>query len=1112
MQKVLNKVSDFFHNLWSKETFRAFVYIFVLVIGCLSIRGAQNNFTLPMTGDYTMQTYAFYSQGYKIFWEFVKTGEYPLFDFSNFLGANYLGTQSFYYVFSPLFYILCLCPAKYLYQGIFFHMAFKYALGGFFMYLLLRKYFHVSFKMSWLGGFIYALSGWSLFYIWFHFGDVMAFFPLFIMGIERVLKERKGGLLTISTFLCGMANYFFFINFVIFGVFYALYRWIYIYGINKKRGFGIKERWGVLLQGILFAACGALMAGICIFPSLNVAMASNRAKKSDMFVLSLLETIFVNPSNVDGIKLGEMKAFKDIISFSNIETILNLLFVWPDVIWSGESFGPGNINIGYILSSWLFMNTNCWDNILFNQSSLDNSIGGMFITTPLTMLLIPSIVRVFKTKRPWAIFGVIAGLIIPFLPITMHAAFAFTSLYGRWQIWIVLVGIIFIIPTLDRFEEVDRRLISVNLIFNYLLAAAAFTIAIDAKKLPTDYLKEFLGMEIPGMILIAIAELIVMFVVWAIYRCRFIKAPLVKNIAIVIVIIEIAASTISTVEQKGYHKWENFYLSQPQHEELNELVAEIKENTPGEFYRMGNTESTRSIPNLPSELNYKGAATFNSTYDSELDDFIERAKLSYAGSWMMGNHEKRYWLDQYIGTKYYIIDKTDKNNDNSEFYRDQTLQYDGRQSLKEEKQEYKLNMPWNYERVIEGQYYDVYENKDFIGIGYTVDNYMLSASATKSKSATYYDDLYTNTAIIENDDAEMMASKKVAKKKATYNDDFELFSRKEWDCYFSPREDQSKKVTGEIGRQEFKLEGGTDFTQDEISKHLDGKFFHRRWNDWYYGDKIILKLKDGATKLADKATEDNVCYVNFNFKFGPRVLISFYNGDKLITQDAHSNPHVSLYAPNYERKFQRGFYLDQPADKIIIEFISDIQFSQMFLSKKLPSYSSSTQGYTFDIKYAYQEDIQKKQDEINAKTFKNVVYKNNKFTFTGNHSESKIAVTNIPFDPGWSLKINGEDADIFKVNGGFVGFITPTGEVSYELKYFTPKLKTGLISTGVGLIMFIALFFVYRRKKSDVLALENAEMLPILNDMEEKENKYFKSVNNKINDLIKKIKNNIFEK
>ena len=1112
MQKVISKVVNFFHNLWAMETFRAFVYIFVLVVGCLSIRGAQNNFTLPMSGDYTMQTYAFYSQGYKIFWEFVRTGQYPLFDFSNFLGANYLGTQSFYYVFSPLFYLLCLCPTDYLYQGIYFHMAFKFALGGFFMYLLLRKYFHVSFKMSWLGGFIYALSGWSLFYIWFHFGDVMAFFPLFIMGIERLLKERKGGLLALGTFLCAMANYFFFVNFVIFGIFYALYRWIYIYGINKKRGFGIKERWGVLLQGVLFAASGALMAGICIFPSLYVAMGSNRSTKSDGFVLSLLQTIFVNPSNVDGIKLGEMKTFKDIISVANIEALLKLLFVWPEQIWAGEGFGPGNINIGYILSSWLFMNTNCWDNILFNQSSLDNSIGGMFITTPLTMLLIPSIVRVFKTKRPWAIFGVLAALIIPFLPITTHAAFAFTNLYGRWQIWIVMVGIIFIMPTLDRFEEVDRRLISVNLIFNYLLAAAAFTIAIDANKLPTDYLQKFLGMEIPGLVLIAIAELIVMFIVWFIYRCKFIKAPLVKNIAIVIVVIEIAASTISTLEQKGYHQWENYYLSQPQHEELEDLVAEIKEENPEEFYRIGNTESTRSIPNMPSELNYNGSATFNSTYDSELDDFIERGKLSYAGSWMMGNHEKRYWLDQYIGTKYYIIDKNDKNNDNYEAYRDLTIDYDGRQSLKEEKQEYNLNLSWNYEKVIEGEYYDVYENKNFIGIGYTVDDYILSSSVGKSKAATFYDELYTNTAIIENDDADMIASAKVAKKKATYKDSFKLFSRKEWDCYFSPREDQSKKVTGVAGRQEFKLEGGTSFTQAEISKYLDTQFFHRRWNEWYYGDKIILKIKDGNEKLAANATPDNMCYVNFNFKMGPRVLISFYNGDKLITQDAHANAHVSIYAPNYERKFQRGFYLDQPADKIVIEFISDIQFSQMFLNKSLPSYSTSSQGYTFDINYTYQQDIQAVQDEINAKTFKNVKYSNNKFTFNGTNSEEKIAVTNIPFDAGWSLKINGEDAKIFKVNGGFVGFITPVGEASYELKYFTPKLKTGLISTGAGLIMFIALFFVYRRKRSDILLLETAKNQPILTNIEKADNDFNKQCDEKFKALIKKIKSKIFEK
>jgi uncharacterized membrane protein YfhO len=184
-----------------------------------------------MGGDYVLQTYAFYSQGYHIFWEFIKTGQMPLYDFSNFLGADYLGTQSFYYVFSPLFYLLCLWPEPLLYQGIFFHMVFKFALGGFFMYILLKKYFSVSEKMSILGGLIYAFSGFTLFYVWFHFGDIIAFFPLFIMGVEKVLKERKGWLLALGLFLCGLANYFFLVNFIIFGIF--LRTWMRAYRISR---------------------------------------------------------------------------------------------------------------------------------------------------------------------------------------------------------------------------------------------------------------------------------------------------------------------------------------------------------------------------------------------------------------------------------------------------------------------------------------------------------------------------------------------------------------------------------------------------------------------------------------------------------------------------------------------------------------------------------------------------------------------------------------------------------------------------------------------------------------------------------------------------------------
>ena len=198
-------------------------------------------------------------------------------------------------------------------------MVFKFALGGFFMYILLKRYFSVSNKMSIVGGLIYGFSGWSMFYLWFHFGDIVSFFPLFIMGIEKCLKERKGWLLTLGIFLCGIANYFFLVNFIIFGILYALYRWIYIYGINNKRGFSAKTRWSVLLQGVLYAAVGVMMAAICLLPSLHVAMSTNRSTTSGTYLLALLSRVFINPAKVDGeMILGEVLTFKEIISVTLI--------------------------------------------------------------------------------------------------------------------------------------------------------------------------------------------------------------------------------------------------------------------------------------------------------------------------------------------------------------------------------------------------------------------------------------------------------------------------------------------------------------------------------------------------------------------------------------------------------------------------------------------------------------------------------------------------------------------------------------------------------------------------------------------------------------------------
>ena len=114
-------------------------------------------------------------------------------------------------------------------------------------------------------------------------------------------------------------------------------------------------------------------------------------------------------------------------------------------------------------------------------------------------------------------------------------------------------------------------------------------------------------------------------------------------------------------------------------------------------------------------------------------------------------------------------------------------------------------------------------------------------------------------------------------------------------------------MTNNYERQVYELEKGYSFTESDISKLLpsNGQFFHKRWvGRQRYGDQIILKLKGGKTKLAAEATPDNICYVNFMFRMGLKVLISFYNGDTLVTQDAHSHANSSLNNENYEWKIQ----------------------------------------------------------------------------------------------------------------------------------------------------------------------------------------------------------------
>jgi uncharacterized membrane protein YfhO len=140
-------------------------------------------------------------------------------------------------------------------------------------------------------------------------------------------------------------------------------------------------------------------------------------------------------------------------------------------------------------------------------------------------------------------------------------------------------------------------------------------------------------------------------------------------------------------------------------------------------------------------------------------------------------------------------------------------------------------------------------------------------------------------------------------------------------------------------------------------------------------------------------------------------------------------------------------------------------------------FNNSGSTSNMDIYYQYENEIDKKQELVNSKVLENVYYSNNKFTFTTNHSQKELVVTNIPFDAGWTLKAIGKEKKIYDVNGGFIGFVSEEGQTNYELSYFTPLLKEGIALTLMGIFIFIAHCYIYRNSKISILEIQHTNFI-----------------------------------
>ena len=76
----------------------------------------------------------------------------------------------------------------------------------------------------------------------------------------------------------------------------------------------------------------------------------------------------------------------------------------------------------------------------------------------------------------------------------------------------------------------------------------------------------------------------------------------------------------------------------------------------------------------------------------------------------------------------------------------------------------------------------------------------------------------------------------------------------------------------------------------------------------------------------------------------------------------------------------------------------------------------------------------------------------------------------VPYESGWSARVNGEKAEIVKADYGFMALPVSEGNSTVTLEYHIPLLKAGILITAVSLAASAAVILLWRKRKKKAAA------------------------------------------
>ncbi len=231
----------------------------------------------------------------------------PQWDFSIGEGSDILQTFGYYVIGDPFSFFCFLVPTRYMYLYYCAMNILRLYLSGI-AFLLLAQETKVKSKVGSLAGAMtYVFSQWGLDLVTRHpfFLNPMVFFPLLIVGIEKILKKKKPYFYIVALCLASLSNLYFLYMLVLLTVVYVVVRLWVSFGTNIRQWFSL------IVPIFLYSLLGVGLAAVILLPMLYIFVGDSRMNTGiayhllyDFDYYSTLPSIFLSYSRKYWLILG----------------------------------------------------------------------------------------------------------------------------------------------------------------------------------------------------------------------------------------------------------------------------------------------------------------------------------------------------------------------------------------------------------------------------------------------------------------------------------------------------------------------------------------------------------------------------------------------------------------------------------------------------------------------------------------------------------------------------------------------------------------------------------------------------------------------------------------